>query len=574
MREPLARAFRWFGWAVVGVALVGALGCGPGTRQGGPCTSGDIHCDGLVLQTCVNGTFTDSQTCPTACSEHIGCTLCVAGNTVCMGQTSHACADDGMGYVDTLCDPVEGMSCDTTSGQCSGLCSPQSLGTSYIGCDYYATVTGNTTGTMFDFAVAIANTATTPAMIEIDGGALTSPVMATVAPNSVSIQKLPWVTTLKLCDTPDTDGCLLGENTFHYGALATGGAYHIRSNTPITVYQFNSLEYTLNNSFSYSNDASLLFPSTVWRKSHYAAAWQPLGGTNASELAVTAAHAGTNVTITSKADTMADQGAPAFTAGTPQTVMLNAGDVLEIASITGDLTGSLITSDQPVTVVSGHFCADVPDGVAACDHLEETMFPVDTLGTHYMVNAPAVTSIPDGKVEVVRVIATGDNTSLSYDPPQAGAPGTIAHAGDFIEIDNTAASFLITSDQKVLVAQYMEGQDAGGGTGDPSMALAVPVEQFRSSYLFHAPVTYDSNYVDVTAPTGAMVVLDGMPLAFTPIGSSGYGLARVAGLSTGAAMDGNHSITGDMPFGITVYGYGQYTSYWYPGGLNLAKIIQ
>ena len=28
-----------------------------------------------------------------------------------------------------------------------------------------------------------------------------------------------------------------------------------------------------------------------------------------------------------------------------------------------------------------------------------------------------------------------------------------------------------------------------------------------------------------------------------------------------------------MPFGITVYGYGQYTSYWYPGGLNLTDLI-
>jgi len=35
---------------------------------------------------------------------------------------------------------------------------------------------------------------------------------------------------------------------------------------------------------------------------------------------------------------------------------------------------------------------------------------------------------------------------------------------------------------------------------------------------------------------------------------------------------GNHSMSGTMPFGIQVYGYGQYTSYWYPGGLNLADI--
>jgi hypothetical protein len=255
--------------------------------------------------------------------------------------------------------------------------------------------------------------------------------------------------------------------------------------------------------------------------------------------------------------------------------MLSAGDVLEIASITGDLTGSLIDSTQPVQLISGHYCADVPDGVAACDHLEESMFPVDTLGTHYLINAPAVTTIPAGKVEVIRVIATADNTNLTYDPPVSGAPATIPTAGSFIEIPSTAQSFQITADQKVLVAQYMEGQDAGGNTGDPAMTLAVPVEQFRSSYLFHAPTSYESNYVDVTAPMGANVSLDGgAPLMFTPIGSSGFGLARVQALGAGPGNDGNHSIQGDMAFGITVYGYGQYTSYWYPGGLNLDTIIE
>jgi hypothetical protein len=28
-----------------------------------------------------------------------------------------------------------------------------------------------------------------------------------------------------------------------------------------------------------------------------------------------------------------------------------------------------------------------------------------------------------------------------------------------------------------------------------------------------------------------------------------------------------------MAFGISVYGYGSYTSYWYPGGLDLKSIV-
>ena len=105
------------------------------------------------------------------------------------------------------------------------------------------------------------------------------------------------------------------------------------------------------------------------------------------------------------------------------------------------------------------------------------------------------------------------------------------------------------------------------------MALAVPLDQFRTQYLFHAPTNYETNYVDITAPAGATVTLDGNPItAFTPIGASGFGLARVFPLDAGPGGDGNHSINSGTPFGITVYGYGQYTSYWYPGGLDLAEI--
>ena len=198
------------------------------------------------------------------------------------------------------------------------------------------------------------------------------------------------------------------------------------------------------------------------------------------------------------------------------------------------------------------------------------MFGIDALGASYVISAPAVTSIPNGKVQIVRVVATQPGTQLSYDPPQPGAPTTIAKPGDSIDVPSRAGSYVITANHKVLVAQYMEGQLAGGETGDPAMALAVPVEQFRTDYLFHAPLSYESNYVDVTAMMGTTVTLDGT--ALEPIGSSGYGLARVRGLSGGPGANGNHSITGDKPFGITVYGYGQYTSYWYPGGLDLEDV--
>ena len=38
-----------------------------------------------------------------------------------------------------------------------------------------------------------------------------------------------------------------------------------------------------------------------------------------------------------------------------------------------------------------------------------------------------------------------------------------------------------------------------------------------------------------------------------------------------AANNGVHNASSATPFGIEVYGYGSYTSYMYPGGLNLTR---
>ena len=95
------------------------------------------------------------------------------------------------------------------------------------------------------------------------------------------------------------------------------------------------------------------------------------------------------------------------------------------------------------------------------------------------------------------------------------------------------------------------------------MMLSVPVEQFRTSYIFLAPATYQQSYVTFIAPDGAAVTLDGTAVTgFAPI-AGGYSTATVA------LAAGSHTAQSADPFGIQVYGVAPYTSYMYPGGLNL-----
>ena len=102
--------------------------------------------------------------------------------------------------------------------------------------------------------------------------------------------------------------------------------------------------------------------------------------------------------------------------------------------------------------------------------------------------------------------------------------------------------------------------------------MAVATEQFRSDYLVHAPTNYEYSYANIIAPNGANITVDGQAVGgWTGIGATGYSVARVTLSNNG---DGNHTATGNQAFSISVYGYGQYTSYWYPGGLNLELIPQ
>ena len=48
-----------------------------------------------------------------------------------------------------------------------------------------------------------------------------------------------------------------------------GGAYHIVTNEPVAVYQFNPRDYTIGGTYSYTNDASLLLPVNAMTQNYF-----------------------------------------------------------------------------------------------------------------------------------------------------------------------------------------------------------------------------------------------------------------------------------------------------------------
>jgi len=232
-----------------------------------------------------------------------------------------------------------------------------------------------------------------------------------------------------------------------------------------------------------------------------------------------------------------------------------------------DLTGTHVVSDKPIVVWGGHEEAVVGNGEENCcaEHLEEQLFPLSTWRDELLCVKTRPRSNPS-EPDLWRVLAAEDNTLLTTTPAVSGLNGITLQAGQWVEA-YTAESFLLTATGPIQAAQYTVGQGMTDTvTGDPSMILAVPVEQYRSDYILMTPEDYSENHITVIRPSGLTVILDGAPIdngLFVPFGDGTWELAYVS------VSEGLHQLEATEPFGLSAYGWSSAVSYGYPGGMDL-----
>lgn len=480
-------------------------------------------------------------------------------------------------------------------------CEEAALARTYVGCDYWATVTGNVVPDVFDFAVVVSNIGQKAAGVRVRGPNGVDQLL-TVAPGSLEKVFLPWVPELK---GVGLTGAGKAPTPFTESIIARKSAYHIESSVPVVVYQFNPLEYAGKGGppgkswagcpelgdkgsgcYSYSNDASLLMPSTAWTGNYrvtalngwtnggipgYVAGEDVMGG----YAAITASEDDTLVKLAlgAKAKIVGGSEISAADGGGSVELRLDAGDVAQVVTEKGaafDLAGTLVHSTKPVQVISGIQCVNVPSDKPACDHVEESVLPAEALGKEYVVTTPTRPTGGPG-MHVVRFVGNRNGTKLTYAPAKpAGCPDTL-EAGEVAECSGTvSADFVVTGTDEFGVAGFMVGgtmyASGAKAMGDPSQTIFASNEQFRKSYIFLTPDDYDVSYAVVVGPEAAAPVLDGAPASgFTPL-TGETGVWRVT------LKNGTHTLTSSQPVGLQVMGYGAYTSYQFPGGLNIKMI--
>ncbi len=274
------------------------------------------------------------------------------------------------------------------------------------------------------------------------------------------------------------------------------------------------------------------------------------------------------------------------------------------------ISASPIQSNNPVGLIGGSRCFEVPENIQACDSAHQMIPPVKALGYQYV--ASRYRDRWQGQVEAPpwRIVGAVNGTTLTYDPaPPPGAPTSLTQ-GQVANI-RSAGGFSVTSQDAqhpFYMAAYMTGAERVGpetdGRGDPEFVGLVPPQQWLGQYVFFTDPTYPETNLSVVRTrksdgTYADVSLDcsGTVTGWTSVGSGAYQIASVdlvtgdfAGV--GGCANGRHVMLSAAPFGLTVWGWGsavtggqidptqpqmggiysQYVSYGYPAGASVQPI--
>ena len=490
-------------------------------------------------------------------------------------------------------------------------CTEAAVERSYVGCDFWPTVTYNPVLENFNFAVAVANGNGEEVNVSVErNGSMVA--MVTIPAGDLGRIELPWVPELK---GPQFNAETTGDRP-NESIRVDDGAYHLVSDLPVTAWQFNPLEYTdeladcalMQNiglgatCLSVCNDAALLIPSTAMTGNYRVFLKDSVKGNTGgfddtpASIAITATEDGTSVDVelTATASVVGGPGVAAIAAGGTANFTLDAGDVLQLMGQPGqfwgdphsDLSGSLVKADKNVQVIGVVALTSVPSpeigGEGYADHLEETILPSEVLGQSYVVTPPS-SSTGANIGHHLRFYGNFDGTTLSY--PGGAPPGapTSLDSGEVVSLQTTE-SFEVQGSQSFAIASFGRGgqahtPNAVPTVGDPAFSLAVATDQYRSRYVFLAPTDYLDSFADIIMPADAEATLDGSALTGSPeaIPGTDWVLIREA---LGPGVNGVHvlesvAIEGDAPgMGLQVMGYGHATGYMYPGGLNLELISE
>jgi hypothetical protein len=487
-----------------------------------------------------------------------------------------------------MCEASEGSFCHGGLGACVDPCAEAEVALSNVGCDHWpVTMLSSSLYNPADlYPIGIVVVASSPYPTNVVVSREDEQIASfSLAPGEVRPVVLP--------DVPE----LVRRGMAVRSALARGGAYHLRSTAPVTVYQFSPLERMSDTLLASNGDASLLVPASALGQDYLVLGWPSLRVVgrppHPAFVTIVAVNPGTTeVEVAPTADVIGslDGAVASLAAGSTASFHLEQGDVLQLVvqvpelcdesvvidtgarmievcdqrSVVTDLTGTIVRASARVGVYSGADCAFVPWDRPFCNHLEEMLPPLRTWGREAIITRARTNPLSE---TVLRVISGADDNHVVFDPPVREP--IVLSSGEMVEVTITE-SVHVAGSHALLAGQLLVGQGITTNpalASDPGFAVTYPSEQFRTEYAFFAPERLDRHFAGIAAPVGAIVQLDGVELEpGTPIGASGWQELRVE------IEGGVHHLDASEPIGLVSYGADDASSYLYPGGADLSVI--
>jgi hypothetical protein len=588
---------------------VGCSAGGDASSGGFPGGSGAGGGGSTICDLCVSNRYTPCDgdgapgkpiDCPESCAPGFGCVACVPDARVCVGNDVYVCASDGTkldGRVET-CDVDQGEIC--LHGSCSDACRIADDQPSNVGCEFWAVDLdqqdkGNDPASA-PWGVVLSNAGEGKAEITIElndapvGETPIPQVVEQVTVEANSLAKIVLPTRELDCGTKPNDYA-------SPGTCLSSRAFRITSTNPIVVYQFNVFTNT------FSNDASLLLPTNALGKIYRVIGWPAghpvkLGAIkilDRSYVTIVGVSSGTEVTVKPSWRIKGNPPIAATAAGGEITVNLGPFDVLNLETDDGklqddqatiaDLSGTLVQANKPVAVFSGVESAGAPGSVidvpappsgggnCCLDHLEEQMFPAESVGTDYVVTRSPIRSTGSyHEPDILRFVGVAEDATVTTNLPPPFDSFTLA-PGE-VKTTWTQTDVVVSATKPVMVGQILVSNQYVDGPpiGDPSLTVYPPVEQFRTEHIILTPPSWNQNWIVLAAQVGSNVTIDGNPTTDCITAPAGVVKGVVYEARRCAVGVGVHHVTGDEPFGIIAYGYGSAGSYAFAGGADVKRV--
>ena len=250
-----------------------------------------------------------------------------------------------------------------------------------------------------------------------------------------------------------------------------------------------------------------------------------------------------------------------------------------LISSLSDLTGTRIVSNRPLTVISGHQCAQIPTIEPFCEPLYIHVPPTASWGQAFLL-APFA-----GRTSSVnfKLVTSQNNTAIAYRCGTEQSQGiTLSLAGDSSILAFLGTPFCyLTATSPILVAQVGSGYNTDE-RGDPAVALVSPITGHVSRTQFFTPSdNFPQNFISVTVQAQffnvSHILLDGNRLVCMGSWSAIQDITSDVAVGYGCTANvtsGSHNVTHEIEGGVlSVAAYGWNSNpqlgYAYLTGINL-----